>query len=223
MPPPSALAAALTPAERKLLASLRTPLAIQEFLDTVIYSTENRYRSPLTVLRERVGHCYDGGVFAAAALRRLGHKPQVLVLLPNRRDDEHMLALFKVRGHWGAVAKSNFVTLRYREPVFRSVRELVMSYFEGYFNAAGEKTLRAYTAPLTLSRFDPQHWETDDAAMDLIADALDKGRKYPVLTPAQIRALTRADARSVAAGLLGSDEAGLFKLEGHKGPKGNKG
>jgi hypothetical protein len=207
-----AFTAALTPAERKLLARLRTPLAIQEFLDTVTYSTENRYRSPLTVLRERVGHCYDGGVFAAAALRRLGHKPQVLVLLPNRRDDEHMLALYKVRGHWGAVAKSNFSSLRFREPVFRSVRELVMSYFEGYFNAAGEKTLRAYTAPLTLSRFDRQHWETDDAAMDLIADALDKGRKYPVLTPAQIRALTRADARSVAAGLLGSDEAGLFKL-----------
>ena len=212
MSPQPSLTAALTPAERTLLASLRTPLAIQEFLDTVTYSTENRYRSPLTVLRERVGHCYDGGVVAAALLRRLGHKPQVLVLIPNRRDDEHMLALYRVRGHWGAVAKSNFSSLRFREPVFRSVRELVMSYFEGYFNAAGEKTLRAYTAPLNLSRFDKQHWETDDAAMDLIAEALDKGRKYPVVTPAQIRGLTRADARSVAAGLLGSDEAGLFKL-----------
>jgi hypothetical protein len=206
------LEAALTPAERKLLRSLNRPTRIQAFLDTVVYSTENRYRSPLTVLRERVGHCYDGGVFAAAALRRLGHAPKVLVLIPNRRDDEHMLALFKVKGHWGAVAKSNFTTLRYREPVFRGVRELVMSYFEVYFNAAGEKTLRAYTAPLHLSRFDKDNWETDEAAMDLIAAALDAGRKYPVVTPAQARRLTRADARSVAAGLLGSDEAGLFKL-----------
>jgi len=207
-----AFTAALTPAKRKTIDRLTAPLAIQEFLDTVVYSTENRYRSPLTVLRERVGHCYDGGVCAAALLRRLGHKPRVLVLIPNRRDDEHMLALYQVRRHWGAVAKSNFSTLRFREPVFRSVRELVMSYFEGYFNAAGEKTLRAYTAPLNLSRFDRQRWETDDAAMDLIAEALDKGRKYPVVTPAQVRALTRADARSLAAGLLGSDEAGLFKL-----------
>jgi len=210
--PVSTFTAALTPAERKVVQGLKSPLAIQSFLDTVVYSTENRYRSPLTVLREHVGHCYDGGVFAAAMLRRLGHKPQVLVLIPNRRDDEHMLALFKVDGHWGAVAKSNFSSLRFREPVFRSPRELVMSYFEGYFNAAGEKTLRAYTAPLNLSRFDRQNWETDDAAMDLIAEALDRGPQYPVVTPAQVRRLTRADARSVAAGLLGSDEAGLFKL-----------
>jgi hypothetical protein len=212
LPSVSSFTAALTPAERKAINGLKSPLALQAFLDTVKYSTENRYRSPLTVLRERVGHCYDGGVFAAAMLRRLGHAPKVLVLIPNRRDDEHMLALFKVAAHWGAVAKSNFSTLRYREPVFRSVRELVMSYFEGYFNAAGEKTLRAYTAPLNLSRFDRHHWETDDAAMDLIAEALDRGRKYPVVTPAQARALTRADARSLAAGLYGSDAAGLFKL-----------
>jgi hypothetical protein len=203
----------LTPAELDLLRSLNTPLAIQAFLDTVTYSTENRYRAPLTVLRERVGHCYDGGVFAAAMLKRLGHKPRVLVLLPNDRDDEHMLALFQVRGQWGAVAKSNFTTLRFREPVFRSPRELVMSYFEFYFNAAGEKTLRGYTAPLDLRRFDKQRWETDEATMDLIAEALDRGRKYPVLTPAQVRALTIADELSVKAGLLGSDHAGLFHLE----------
>ena len=209
--------AALTPPESKLVRSLKTPVLIQAFLDTVVYSTENRYRCPLTVARERVGHCYDGGVFAAAMLRRLGHRPRVLVLLPNARDDEHMLALFQVHGQWGAVAKSNFTTLRYREPVFRSVRELVMSYFEFYFNAAGEKTLRGYTQPLDLRRFDTQQWETDDAAMDLIADALDTGRKYPVLTPAQVRALTVADELSVKAGLLGADHAGLFNLtESHE-------
>jgi hypothetical protein len=208
----SGFTAALSPAERKLIQGLTTPFAIQGFLDTVAYSTENRYRSPLTVVRDRVGHCYDGGVLGAALLRRLRHPPRVLVLLPNQRDDEHMLALFKVREHWGAVAKSNFVTLRFREPVFRSVRELVMSYFEGYFNSAGEKTLRAYTAPLNLARFDPDDWETNDAALDRIAEALDRGRKYPVLTRAQVRGLARADARTVAAGLLGADEAGLFKL-----------
>jgi hypothetical protein len=209
----AAFEAALTPAERALLARLTTPVKIQAFLDTLTYSTENRYRSPLTVLRDRQGHCYDGAIFAAALLRRLGHPARVLDLLPNARDDDHLLALFQVDGHWGALAKSNFSGLRYREPVHRSVRELVMTYFDDYFNSAGEKTLRAYTVPLNLARFDRLNWETDDAALDAIANRLDEIRQVPVLTRAMVRRLTPVDERKRQAGLLGANAAGLFKLD----------
>jgi hypothetical protein len=204
--------AALTPAEAELIAGLDTPLKIQGFLDTLQYSAEDRYRCPLTVLRDRVAHCYDGAVFAAALLRRLGHRPRIVDMLPNERDDDHLLALFQRDGHWGAVAKSNFSGLRYREPIHRTLRELVLSYFEDYFNAAGEKTLRAYTVPLNLARFDRLGWETRDEALDAIAERLDEIRKVPLLTPAMVRGLAPVDPRALAAGLLGANEAGLFKL-----------
>jgi len=124
----------LADTERGMISGLTSPARIQAFLDDIAYSTDDFYRCPLRVLRERTAHCFDGAVFAAAALRRLGHPPLILDLLSNGRDDEHLLALFKVDGHWGAVAKSNFVGLRFREPVYRSLRELAMSYFEQYYN-----------------------------------------------------------------------------------------
>lgn len=207
------LTAALTPAEAAHLAGLDTPLKIQAFLDTFAYSTEDRYRAPLTALRDRTAHCYDGAILAAALLQRLGHPAQVLDMLPNDRDDDHLLALFQVDHHWGALAKSNFTGLRYREPIHRTVRELVLSYFEDYFNAAGEKTLRAYTVPLRLSRFNRLSWETNDAALDAIADTLDQVRKVPLLTPAMVARLTPVDERALQAGLLGANPAGLFHLD----------
>ena len=207
------LTAALTPAEAALLAGLDTPLKIQAFLDTFAYSTEDRYRAPLTALRDRTAHCYDGAILAAALLQRLGHPAQVRDMRPNDRDDDHLLALFQVDHHWGALAKSNFTGLRYREPIHRTVRELVLSYFEDYFNAAGEKTLRAYTVPLRLSRFNRLSWETNDAALDAIADTLDQVRKVPLLTPAMVARLTPVDERALQAGLLGANPAGLFHLD----------
>jgi hypothetical protein len=202
----------LTPPQRRLVDSFTTPARLQAFLDGTPYSAEDRYRCPLSVLRDRQAHCFDGAVFAAAMLRRLGHPPRIVDLLPNDRDDDHMLALFKVDGHLGAVAKSNFSGLRYREPIFSGLRELVLSYFEDYFNAAGEKTLRAYTVSLNLARFERQNWLTDDAAMDAIADALDHIRKVPLLTPRMVERLLPVDPLALKAGLLGSDPDGLFKL-----------
>ncbi len=193
------------------MARLTTPVKIQAFLDKVIYSSEEIYRCPLRVLRDRVGHCFDGAVFAAAALRRLGHPPLILDLLPNSRDDDHLLALFKRDGYWGAVAKSNFVGLRYREPIFRTLRELVLSYFEQFYNVEGEKTLRGYTVPVNLSRFDRLPWMTEDAPLDLIADRLDEIRKVQVLTPEMVARLSPVDERSHRAGLLGVNEAGLYR------------
>jgi len=207
------LTSSLTPAEAELLNGLTSPLLIQAFLDTLAYSSEDRYRCPLTVVRDRTAHCYDGAIFAAAMLRRLGHPARLLDLLPNDRDDDHLLALFQVDRHWGALAKSNFSGLRYREPIHRSVRELVLSYFEDYFNALGEKTMRAYTVPLNLARFDRLNWETDDAALDAIADHLDVVRKVAVLTPAMVARLSAVDPRALQAGLLGANAAGLFKFD----------
>jgi hypothetical protein len=211
MPAIDALERALHPSDRRVLARLTTPARIQAFLDDLTYSPDNFYRCPLRVLRDRTAHCFDGGMFAAAMLRRLGHLPLILDMLPNKRDDDHLLALFKRDGHWGAIAKSNFSGLRFREPIYRSLRELVMSYFEQYFNLHGEKTLRGYTVPLNLMRFDRHGWLVRDEPLDDIADRLDELRKVWVLPPGMERRLTRADKRLVAAGLLGVNEAGLYK------------
>jgi hypothetical protein len=202
---------ALTTTQRQQLASLTTPAHIQAYLDEMPYSAEDCYCCPLSVVRDRQAHCFDGAVFAAAMLRRLGHPPLIVDLLPNERDDDHMMALFKVDGHLGAVAKSNFSGLRYREPIFRRLRELVLSYFEDYFNAAGEKTLRAYTVSLNLARFDRQDWLTRDETMDTIATALDTIRKVPLLTAHMTRGLLPVDPLALKAGLLGSNPEGLFK------------
>ncbi len=195
---------ALTPSERRLWRGLTTPIKIQNFLDTIPYTGEERYRCPLTFLRDRTGHCFDGALFAAAALRAIGHPPLWVDLIPGD-DDDHILAVFKRNGGWGAVAKSNFSGLRYREPVYRSLRELAMSYFEDYFNLAYKRALRGYTRPLNLARFDRIDWLTSDAGLDDIGVALGEITSYRLLTPAQVRALNPVDERTFNAAALGAD------------------
>jgi len=201
----------LSKSEYRILAHLTTPAKIQAFLDSLEYSKGEIYRCPLRVHRERVAHCYDGALFAAAMLRRIGHPPLILEMLPNSRDDDHLLALFKKDLHWGAVGKSNFVGLRFREPVYRSVRELVMSYFEQFYNLEGEKTLRGYTVPLNLRPFDRYGWMIRDEPLYWIAEKLDRTRRVQVLTPKMVRGLSLLDPRTYQAGLMGADEKGLFR------------
>jgi len=196
--------------ELKLVSNLTSPVKIQAFLDSIPYSAEDIYRCPLRVLRDRKAHCFDGAMFAAAALRRLGYPPLILDLLPHN-DDDHLLALYQREGHWGAVAKSNFVGLRFREPVYRTLRELVMSYFEDFYNVDREKTLRGYTVSLNLSAFDPLNWVTCDETMDAISDKLDKIRKVYLLTDKLVAGLALVDERSYQAGLMGVNAAGLYK------------
>jgi hypothetical protein len=199
--------------ELAFFAGLDTPVKIQAFLDGIPYSEEEIYRCPRQVIKDRKAHCFDGALFAAAALRLLGYPPLVVDLLPvPGRDDDHMLAIYKVDQHWGALAKSNFVGLRYREPVFRSLRELVMSYFEDFFNMAGEKTLRAYTAPFNLKAYDSADWMVNDISMTEIAHRLEKLRRYNVLTPSMEATLARVDERFYQAGLVGVNWDGLYKL-----------
>ena len=191
--------------------SLSSPLKIQTFLDEMPYSTEPIYRSPLSVLRDHRAHCFDGALFAAAALRRLGYPPLIVEMLPNERDDDHLLAVYKRNNHWGAVAKSNFVGLRYREPIYRTLRELLLSYFEDYFNIAGEKTLRGYTLPLNLTTCDRWNWMTEDEHLDEIAKCLDRQRRVNLLTQEMEQNLAPVDKRRLKAGLLGADPEGLYK------------
>lgn len=199
-----------TGAELAVLEELRSPRQVQERLDSIPYSPDPVYRSPRSVLRDRKAHCFDGALFAAAALARLGHPP-LLVDLRAVNDDDHVIAVYKADGHWGAVAKSNFVGLRFREPIHRTLRELALSYFEVYFNTLGQKTLREYSLPLDLRAFDDIDWRTSDQELERIATRLDELRHFPLLTRRMVARLSPVDERSVKAGMLGADEAGLFK------------
>jgi len=191
------------------LKALKTPEKIQRFLDTEIgYNTEPdgaTIRSPQRVLRDKVAHCLEGALVAAAALRVHG-QPPLLLDLESVRDDDHVLAVFKQRNRWGAIAKSNYAGLRFREPVYRTLRELVMSYFEHYFNEAREKTLRKYSRPVNLSRFDRINWMTSEEDLWPIADHLATIPHVPVLQNGDARRLNRVDDRLFAAGHVGTKE-----------------
>ena len=193
-----------TPGELRALRALRTPHGIQRALDAMPYHHASTAWSPRQVLRERCAHCLEGAVFAAAALRVLGYPP-LLLDLEAVQDTDHVLAVYRDRGHWGAIAKSNFTGLRYREPVHRSVRELVMSYFEGYINLRGDRTLRAYSRPVNLARFDRRRpgWMTTAGDLWWIAEHLVGVRHRRLLQPAMIQGLHRVDRRSLNAGLVG--------------------
>src|SRR4030043_201227 len=181
---------AFTKAERQGMAQLTTPIKIQSFLDNLTYSKEIIYRCPLRVFRERTAHCFDGALFGAAALRRLGYPPLILNMRAVVLDDDHLLALYKRNGRWGSVAKSNFVGLRFREPIYRSLHELVMSYFEQFYNLEREKTLRTYTLPLNLKAFDKLNWMGSDEQVERIGARLDEIRKVPLLTRRMIAGLS---------------------------------
>ena len=191
---------------------LTSPERIQAFLDSIPYSADDINRCPLRVLQDRKAHCYDGAFLAAAALRRIGYPPIVVDMMAEpTRDDDHLLAIFKRDGLYGAIAKSNFVGLRYREAIHRSLRELVLSYFEDYFNVEREKTLRAYTRSLNLTPFDGLGWEWRDEGVNAIAEQLWQIRRIALFAPEVTATLSPVDPRSLAAGLYGSDPAGLFK------------
>jgi hypothetical protein len=193
-----------TAAEVRALRALRSPYGVQRALDAMPYHHAATAWSPRRVLCERRAHCLEGAVFAAAALRVLGHPP-LLLDLEAVQDTDHVLAVYRERGHWGAIAKSNFSALRFREPVHRTLRELAMSYFEGYINLRGDRTLRAYSRPVNLARFDRRRpgWMTTDGDLWWIAEHLVGVPHTPLLRPAMIRHLRRVDRRSLAASLVG--------------------
>jgi len=192
--------------ELAILRRLKTPERVQSFLDSEIgYNKELQgatCRSPRRVLRDRLAHCMEGALFGAAALRVHGFPP-LLLDLEAVRDDDHVLAIFRQYNHWGAISKSNYSGLRFREPVYRTLRELAMSYFEHYYNLAGEKTLRTYSRPIALHRFDHRHWMTAEKELWEIPSYLTGIAHTPLLDRTMERRLNRVDARLQAAGKFG--------------------
>ncbi len=195
--------------ELAVFSRLETPEAIQEYLDGLPYNDEITCRSPRRVLRDGRAHCMEGALFAAAALERLGHPP-VVVDMRAERDDDHIVTLFRRDGRLGAVAKSNYTGLRYRSPVYRSLRELIMSYFEDYFNQWGELTLRAYTRPLDLRLPRFGQWRTREDDLDDIGEYMDTLPATVVVSPDEAAALRPVPPALMEAGLLGANPKGLY-------------
>jgi hypothetical protein len=199
-----------TKEEADFFKTLDTPDKIQGFLDALEYNPKYECRSPRHVIRTRTAHCFEGALIAASALRNIGFPPLV-VDMKAFNDDDHVIAVFKQDNHWGAVAKSNFTTLRFREPVYRTLRELVMSYFDFYFNIEGDKSLRSYSSPLNLTVYDSRRWMTTDEDLEFIGDRLEQMRHFAVVSEKMIMNLNRASDLMLRAGMLGSNEEGLFK------------
>ncbi|HEY4518526.1 MAG TPA: hypothetical protein VJG48_02765 [Candidatus Paceibacterota bacterium] len=186
----------LTRQERTLLGKLSTPVKIQDYLDTLKINFEpmgDTARSPRFVMREGVAHCFEGALVAALALWYHNEPPLLLDLVSNEPDTDHVVALFKRHGHWGAISKTNHAVLRYREPVYENIHELVMSYFHEYFTDDGKKTLRNYAGPLDLAKIKDTSWITTDENLWHIVDWINDQTHYNILTPAMARGLRKAD------------------------------
>ena len=200
----------LSPPIQKIFRKLNSPIAIQAYLDSIPYIAEELDRSPLQVITDRQGHCLDGAIFATLALVRLGHRPLIMDLVPEPgADDDHVLALFKHNNHWGSIAKSNYAFLRFREPVYRSLRELAMSYFEPYTNNEKQKTLRGYTRPLDLSAFDPD-WIWSEVRISDISKRLYRLKPIPLISKVDSKILSLADDRFYQANTLGTNFSWIY-------------
>ncbi len=192
----------LSPQHLRILRGLKTPMRIQQFVDAIPYQYANTAWSPARVLRERKGHCLEGAMLAAAALRVNGHPP-LLMDLEAVQDDDHVVALYRERGLWGGIAKSNFAGLRFRAPVYRTLRELALSYFDHYYNLRGERTLRSFAGPVNLARLDDQHWMTSEKNVWCVPELLIESKHYPLIPARIARKLPRLDRRSFEAGMHG--------------------
>lgn len=195
----------LTEKEEKILRGLNTPGKIQDFLNKLAINFEpegDTCLSPRRVLKERRAHCIEGAMLAALCLKLQGRKALVVDLTASEKDFDHVIAVFKENGKFGAISKTNHAVLRYREPVYNSIRELVMSFFHEYFDDNGRKNLRSYSAPVEL--FDKFGWEwvsKEDNVWE-IPEYLASCRHYKILGKKQERNLRKADRIEIAAGKL---------------------
>lgn len=195
----------VTTNEINIFRHLSTPEKIQDFLNTIPRNFEAKREtcySPRQVLKYRRAHCLEGAIFAAAAFKFHGQPPLIMDLQSSQKDLDHIIAPFQIGKKWGAISKTNHAVLRFREPVYRDIRELVMSYFHEYFLDSGYKTLRAFSRPVNLSRFDSQDWITSGKDVWYIDQYLDRVCYYPILTKSQITKLRLADPIEIQAGKL---------------------
>jgi hypothetical protein len=192
----------LSAKDLRALRALKTPARVQKFIDAIEYQYADTAMSPQRVLRERKGHCLEGALLAAAALRVNGRAP-LLMDLEAVRDDDHVVAIYREGGLWGGIAKSNFAGLRFRAPIYRTLRELALSYFEYYYNLRGERTLRSYSRAVNLERLDGRNWMTSEEDVWCVPELLIEARHYPLFPDKVARALPRLDRRSFEAGMHG--------------------
>ena len=177
-----------------MFQKLKSPLDIQNYLDRLPINFElggETIYSPCRVLWEKKAHCVEGALFAAASLAYHGRPPLLLDFQTAAHDEDHVVALFKDDGRWGAISKTNHTILRWRDPVYMSIRELAMSYFHEYFMADGEKTMKAYSRPFDLSRYAPEWVVAKEDLVDLVV-ALDDSPHFPVAGPRAMKRLRRA-------------------------------
>ena len=199
--------------------SWKEPVDIQRYLDSLPYIAEYRDRCPLDVMRDGQCHCLDGGLLGALALRRLGYPGLLIDLVPakDRRhkslDDDHVLAIFRRHGAWGAIAKSNYAWLRYREPVYRTLRELVMSYFEVYMSVDRLKTLRGYTRPLDIATCDRLEYAWDENGAAKLYATLYRRKPIPIISKRAEAGLQPVDRRAYESGTVGVDFNWTFPLK----------
>lgn len=197
----------LTVAEQKLFKRLNTPEKIQDFLNRIPINFEKdgeTCRSPRETIKTNTAHCMEGALLAAAILASHGHQPLLLDLkvFSIKYDSDHVVALFKERGYWGAISKTNHAVLRYREPVYKTVRELAMSYFHEYFLDTGKKTLHSYSKPFNLNRFKKKDWITDPTDLWYIVDTLDESPHIEIVQKSLVKKLRKADPIEIKAGKL---------------------
>ena len=186
----------LTPRQFAILRRLRTPEQVQLFINAIPANHEIGGETSLAVrdvLRQRRAHCIEGALVAACALWIHGEPPLISHLDCDPRDYPHVITLFRRGSLWGAISKHNGPQLRYRDPVYRSLRELIMSYFHEYFDRRGYKTLRSYSRPLDLRRVDPSLWVTSERGCWDLHDILDALQHYALLPARRTRLLSRRD------------------------------
>ena len=191
--------------ELKILKKLNTPIKIQDFLDKMPINFEpngDTCISPMSVLKENTCHCIEGAILAALAMRLNGWPPLRLALPANKNDDDHVVAVFKRGGKLGAISKPKHVALRYREPIYNSLRELAMSYFHEYLDDFGRKNLRSYSLPVNLKRFDKLGWMTTTDEVYYIPEYLVEVKHFPLLNQKQIRNLRPADHFEIKIGQM---------------------
>lgn len=189
------LKAALSPLERAVFSKLDSPKKIQNYLDTLPINFEmsgETYMSPRRVMRHKTAHCFEGALLAAAAIAYHGKKPFLLDLVTIDRDEDHVVALFTEDGLWGAISKTNHPILRYRDPVYKTVRELAMSYFHEYMMDDGTKSLRRFSKPFDLSRYSPAEWVTAEKDLFWLVETLDSSKHFSVAPPRAMRKLRKA-------------------------------
>jgi hypothetical protein len=191
----AALSRLLTPAERRLFSRLDTPQKIQDFLDALPVNFElagGTMMSPRTLLKARTAHCAEAAIFAAAVLAFHGEQAWLLDLQARPTDHDHVITLFRQHGLWGAISKTNHAILRWRDPIYKSARELAMSYAHEYCLPSGRKSMLAYSRPFSVARFAPEDWVTADNDLHWLVDTLDASPHVPLAPPRALRARRRS-------------------------------